>query len=671
MWSVSIDWGCMTPSVDKWVWSVESPLRDEVDGGIVRFFKAEGVKAPGVLAIGAPPDATMLFAREAIQNSWDAAREWRDQCEESGKQIPSFWIEVVFMEVTGQAKLDLVAELGLCEHESHLGSGVERGLNRSRIGLFPSDCLEELGDPTVPLRILKMIEHSSLGMPGSFMASESRMLFALVRVGYTLKRVGAGGSYGYGKAGLISSSRVRVVCAYSCFESAVGDAGITRRFMGATYWGHHKMNQENFTGWARMGAKQSDSAIPQENDSADLSAKNIGIPTRDPNKPEDMGSTFLIVDPTIEAGELKIAIERNWWPAMMDGTNGLRIEITDYDGTKLKPEVPRDDPHLGPFVQAYELANGPSVAKDTTERANPLGSYTPQGGSRYSLGTVGLVADPSGWSFPTTDDAATSASSNVDHCSMVALVRGPRMIVEYHEFRLGMPYIRGCFIADPSVDDLLRQTEPKAHDKWDERISAAGIQEDAPKIASEVYSRLREHVKTFKQTFTPPPPRPGEINLPILDELSRLMKGKKPKLPESEPRTVSIDFIEPPYVEPSKGNNLLCKSVVEFKVNSWVWEVLGDVDVVEVNIQLSLAIMEDESIGERIPLNVKAPNKGFICLSSEANLYVYTGSMSSSDVVKFEITSEQYSSDWSVKFTPVANITNPDVPKKTKGKWNG
>ena len=55
----------MTAKADKWVWDAESPLKNEVDGSIVRFFKAEGVKAPGVLAIGAPPDATTLFAREA------------------------------------------------------------------------------------------------------------------------------------------------------------------------------------------------------------------------------------------------------------------------------------------------------------------------------------------------------------------------------------------------------------------------------------------------------------------------------------------------------------------------------------------------------------------------------------------------------------------------------
>ena len=107
---------------------------------------------------------------------------------------------------------------------------------------------------------------------------------------------------------------------------------------------------------------------------------------------------------------------------------------------------------------------------------------------------------------------------------------------------------------------------------------------------------------------------------------------------------------------------------MEFQVDSWVWEELDDVDAVEVTIQLGLAVMEDENVGERISLDVKSYNKQIICISSEKNRYVYQGIMRSSDVAKFEVTSEQYSSDWSVKFTPMATVTNPEVPKKKARK---
>lgn len=660
----------MVTNKNRWVWSVESPLKDEVDGGIVRFFKAEGTKQPGVLAIGAPPDATTLFAREAIQNSWDAGREWHSICADDKKSIPPFWIEIVFSEVVGNEKISLVSSLGLSEHDSHIGSSGERVENRSRVGLFPEDCLDDLSNPEKPLRILKMIEHSSLGMPGNFMESESRMMFALVRVGYTMKKAGAGGSYGYGKAGLISSSRVRVVYAYSCFKSAPNDEGVTRRLMGATYWSHHKFAKSNFTGWARFGAKNGESAEPYINEEADSIAESIGISIRDPKDFDQMGTTFMVVDPTIDAKELKAAIERNWWPAMMDDSNGLRIRITDYDGTILTPEVPKNNPHLQPFVRAYELACRPADAKGETEKATSIGEYRPQGSNHsYALGTVGLVADPNGWSFPSTDEAEVEGNKTIDHCSLVALVRGPKMIVEYHRFDLGMPYVRGCFIADPGVDDLLRQTEPKAHDKWDDRISEAGIHKDAPKIAWAVYSKLREQVKLFKQNFAPPPPRPGEMNLPILDELSRLMKGKKPPIIESDPRTMNIRFTEGAHSIVGKGGNLCCRAVVECEVASWVWSAIKDLKSVTVTVQLAVAVIEDQSVGERLELEVKFPRKNFILKGNDKNRYVYEGTMEEGDVVKFEVFSKPYSSDWSVKFTPSAEIASPKLikPKKPEG----
>jgi hypothetical protein len=337
----------------------------------------------------------------------------------------------------------------------------------------------------------------------------------------------------------------------------------------------------------------------------------------------------------------------------------------------MTPSVPKNNPHLQPFVRAYELACRPDDEKGVTERAVSIGNYRPQGSSsEYVLGSVGLVADPSGWSFPSTDEAEVEGNKTIDHCSLVALVRGPKMIVEYHRFDLGMPYIRGCFIADPSVDDLLRQTEPKAHDKWDDRISEAGIHKDAPKIAWAVYSKLREQVKLFKKDFAPPPPRPGEMNLPILDELSRLMKGTKPPPPDPEPRTMNIRFIEGAHSNIGKGGTLSCRATIECQVSSWVWDVINDVKSVSVSVQLAVAMIEDGSTGERLELDVNFPNKNFVLKSSDRNRYVYEGTMEEGDVGKFEVLSKSYSSDWSVKFTPSAEVIAPKVqkPKKSEEK---
>lgn len=89
-------------------------------------------------------------------------------------------------------------------------------------------------------------------MYGPFIQARSTKLFlALISVGYTVKAVGSGGSYGYGKAGLITASATRTVLAYTCFREQADDPGVTRRLLGMTYWGQHEV-VNSFTGFARL-----------------------------------------------------------------------------------------------------------------------------------------------------------------------------------------------------------------------------------------------------------------------------------------------------------------------------------------------------------------------------------------------------------------------------------
>jgi hypothetical protein len=159
------------------------------------------------------------------------------------------------------------------------------------------------------------------------------------------------------------------------------------------------------------------------------------------------------------------------------------------------------------------------------------------------------------------------------------------------------------------------------------------------------------------------------MNLPILDELSRLMKGKKPPVIDPEPRTMNIRFTEGAHSIVGSGGTLSCKASVECEVSEWVWGVMKDVKSVTVTVQLAVAVIEDQSAGERLDLEVKSPRKNFVLKSKDKNRYVFEGNMEEGDVAKFEILSKPYSPDWSVKFTPSAEITFPKIkkPKKTEG----
>lgn len=638
----------------KWKWHEDKPGQVAVSADIIRIFKAEGVDQPGVLARGAPSDQAMLFAREAIQNTWDAARELRSD-PDAGPQ-PPFQLDLRFHRLVGERKRRLVQSLGISDHDARLGDD-DRAKRRRRVGLTASDCLDELDDDDRPLHVLIYSERAALGMEGAWDRSESRMMYALNRVGYTMKRHGAGGSFGYGKAGLIAASRVHIIVAYSCFAPSP-DAGdpATRRLLGVTYWSQHEFAGSKFTGWSHLGAAEASGDIrPFEDDDADAVAASLGLDVRRCDVPLDRGTTFMIIEPSIDAEEMRTAIERNWWPAIRSTSEPLRIAITDYDGTRMVPQVPVDDPDLGPFVRAFDLATRPPDGTAPTEYAGDLGTYSPHGRRTLTLGRVGLVADDKGWSFPDGSDDADA----VEHCTMVALVRGPRMIVEYHRFNLGMPFVRGCFVADPFIDDLLRQTEPAAHDKWSDSVGPEGIDPVAPNVAREVINRLRVEVKKFKSRFAQPPPRAGELNLPVLDELSRLMKGKKPPAPQQSPRTVSLNFVTAAHAVEAGPSHLQCRSAVEVRVEDWVWDAVGDSPDVEVTAIMSVAFVEDEAIGERVDLRVATRGAAFVQTSAVDGRYEWRGRLGPADSVTFEVETVPYFADWSVKFSPTAEVTDP------------
>ena len=232
------------------------------------------------------------------------------------------------------------------------------------------------------------------------------------------------------------------------------------------------------------------------------------------------------------------------------------------------------------------------------------------------------------------------------------------MVVNYHTFKgLGIPHIRGTFIADESIDDLLRQTEDKAHTKW-ETQKLPGAHASAHLVALQVNNRLRKAVTDFKNQFKPPAPRPGDLNLPILDELSRLMKGNKPKPPKPEKRPVTIRLVTPAHAVATQSGHLECRAAVEFGVADWVWDV-AKTDSVEVTAVLSIAYVEDENLGERLNLKVNSSTKSFVEQGSSNGRAVFVGELQRGETVQFKVNSEAYEPDWTVRFTPTASITNP------------
>ena len=652
---------------EKWIWATDDPLRDGIAGDIAKLFKAESFDKPGVLNERAPSNEAALFAREAIQNSWDAAREWRETFTKSGKKAPDFSIKFKFQEIEPGARFNKILALGLNEHSRFLD--LERAKKgKPDLGLANSDLLTNILTNALPLKFLTVTECAGLGMPGHFDQGESRMMKALLRVGQANTVAGSGGAFGYGKAGLIAASAARIIFAYSAFKEVESEPGVTRRLLGVTYWKGHKRGAHQLSGWARYGKEvvsqqigndgtvtQFRSARPFVNEEADDIAQRLGLDVRDVGNPAHTGTTFLLVDPTITANDLKSAVERYWWPAMVDESAGLKVEIMDYDGKNKSPEVPENDPDIKPFIEAFNIARSTNKLTNPNHGRYELGGHKPQQDSiNYKLGVVALVAEPEKWSFPEANDG-------VDHKSMIALIRGPQMIVNYRTFSgIGIPHVRGLFIADESIDDLLRQTEDSAHTKWDEETKTD--HPSSPIIAREVKKRLREKLNEFRQKFAPPPPKPGNSNLPVLDDLSKLMKGKKKKTIDPEPRQVLVRILEAPSRTVTKDNQLVCKAEVEFQVADWVWELISE-PTVEVTVSVPIAFVEFDTVGDHLATNVLCSNDKFLSNGSPSDTQSFVGPLGPGETVQFTIKSEKYSPDWTVRFSPSALITEPKVPK--------
>lgn len=639
--------------VPKWVWEQTDPRRSGSSGDVAKLFKNEGVKQPGPFQRNAPTPSATLMAREVVQNSRDAAKELQQQL---GDSAPDFEIDFEFRDLVGGDKSTLVDALDLDGLAAQLQRIESLGAEaRTKAGLGPSNALDHLRDDSA-LRVLTISERGTTGMYGPFIQARSKMFLALISIGYTMKEEGSGGSYGYGKAGLIAGSAIRSIVAYSCFRERDDDKGVTRRLLGMTYWGQHELGDDSYTGFARFGSAIDGWVRPFENADADAVALSLGLKLRDPNDLDDLGTTFLVVDAEVAPRDLEMALARNWWPAIVEREFLPTIRVVGADGETERIDVrPRKDPLLQSFIRAWELATTPQDNNVATEIRKDLGE-APAAAGALRLGLLGAHADIGGWSYgqtagdsePDDDPEAVTGDS-----SFVALVRGPRMVVEYLPVRPGrQPYVRGVFVAHEDIDELLRQTEPKAHDSWQRKVAEEGVDPRAPKVADSVLRKISMAITEFQGRLRPPPPDPGDFRLTVLQGLFKnLLAGKGPspiKPPPSGPRDVSIE-LKQKLVVADDGESVLLRGHADLALTGHV-----EADEAAVTARLVYRFLEDGVSGEHCRVTIEAP-KGFKADATGA----YRGVLGHA-AVRFKFESEPYSSDWSGRLVVSCDIDKGD-----------
>jgi len=483
----------------RWVWLPANPTGGTGGGAYSKLFRNDAL-----------PTADLL-AREVLQNSWDAAQRHTD------REAPPFRFRFRFASLRGKAKAQFLAEADLDSLAERRGKiGVDRDIPKP-------EAVEKLFDAKESLAILYLEDYGTHGMFGDpAKITQSHLYKALYVLGSTGKDLASGtqgGSFGFGKSAFISTSEVRTAIAHTRFAQTKTDKA-TERLIGFTWWGEHEAGGKPFEGRAMFGdpaREQRLGAHPLTDKAAEKLAGLLGMPVRGPAA-ASLGSTVLLISPLVDPAQLKDAVERYWWPALEDPAMDVVIETSD--GEEILPR-PRLNKQLRPFLLAYGIASGLKQPKHPREeRLASVKWRADSEGTKY--GNLALVIDKE----YTQSQGDAEAGLGDMTTPTVALVRGPRMVIEYKSFSSRLP-IRGVYVADPEIDANLREVEPPSHNSWD-NTSSAEISERSREIALGVMRRIRRSVKDFAQEFAPPPSA-VLTDLPLFgDLLSQFFSGRVP-----------------------------------------------------------------------------------------------------------------------------------------------
>lgn len=635
------------------------PITEDSSGGGDLERAVRGVFTPDV-----------LLSREVIQNSWDAARKLRRLLNDGS--IP-FRVEFRFKSFRGQAKRDLIKVMGL--HEL----AAQRSAGGSRIKIASGSILDRLDDDS-DLKILFVSDFGAHGLYGQpqLLNSESVMFNAIYYMGGSKKRdndSGTGGSYGFGKAAFIRGSGIRTVFAYTAFQPYPGESNandpVNKRLVGFCWWNDHKAEGKAFDGRGHFadlkalggGPTSEAKRVPYEDEGADALAAQLGIPLRDASKPSELGTTLAIVEPTVTPLGLKAAIEMNWWPALEDSL--MDIEIFDEEGHSIAVD-PSENAGLRPYIQAYRIAKGerPAVLADGEKVIST--KWQKRSAARLDPGTCVAIA---GTSDAAEDDDYMSEDVPdflKPDTSAVALMRDPRMVVQYKVFRRFRVPIKGVYVSSAELDALLGDTEPPLHNEWSTAASD-DISADATDAASATLRSIARSISEFAAEIAPTPKadaRPPSHYASLVSKFLRTPRDKGKGGGRSSVEPISIEYSK--SAEPHSTGSLIATTAnVDIRLAD-----KAKVDSQEVLVRCFFNILEDESEsgGTSWPVRIKPSKKrgaGFVYDKDEG---AWRGSINKTRAVTFEIETDPYEPGWTGHLLPT--VTPIGANQAAEGEAN-
>jgi hypothetical protein len=455
------------------------------------------------------------LVRESLQNSVDAI---------GSEAAGPVRVRIEKRVLTGKAKSDLVAALGL------------DGEPLSRHALFnlpKGNAFEKLTQSRSPFSVVQVSDFNTKGLSGLWNGTSVNDHFGrlVVHFGNDDKADAAnssGGSFGFGKTVYAKASKIGIVVYYSTFKPSPETDGASVRLMGTGLFDKHTKGRTEYTGFAFFGERDPrahDEALPFVDDAAHAIAAQCGLHVR---KPDEYGTTILILDCDLDVEAMRSATEKFWWPRITRD----ELDVTFvHNGDEQSPR-PKKNPLLIPFIECLNnlragIEQKPKSLLKTFNRMRIADDL-------HELGKL----------------ACLHLGEDHDLAHMVALIRKPGMVVNYRA--VGSDAFEPCvgvFHADDEIDKVLTYSEPPSHDRWDNNADRLRNQfgTDGADAVSAIEKRIETTFKDFQRQQEPPPP-PGGL---LPKELSSLLgkffggKGTAPPRPEDgSKRPVAISLKE-------------------------------------------------------------------------------------------------------------------------------
>lgn len=590
-----------------------------------RFVRAEGIgKTPG-LAVKDVLEGTGMsiaeqLAREVVQNSTDAV----DHVSQSSP------LRIRFRIVRYPRRLLKLLDM---DEDSEFAKRV-KAAGFGKLGLNPENVI---ATPSAFLRALVIEDFGTRGLRGEPADPDSDVYKLLFSLGMTDKDVseGTGGSYGFGKSVLSRASRLNTVICYTVYPS---EMGVCERMIGAAYLKSHSFRDTKWSGWAWFGALKrnvpEDQPVPLEDEHARRLAQQFRFAERCNGA---YGTTILLLDlvEEVDAKGLLLGLEKWWWPRLEEGL--LDAEVVDeIAGTPTMRPEPRKHPEVKHFIEAYRLAVGmaePSGDHQRVTRARAIEI----GSKRLNTGRCGFVR--------VAELEEHDEEQEPELLGRVALIRKPRMVVQYFEPRKRLDFgVAGVFVAHDDIDRFLKLSEPPNHDRWDPGTQRFRSQED--RSVKQVVESVLDHIKRSYREFAQKsrPPRDPSRRL---KEVERLL-GKMLRIPEGTSDTsaretdpIHIRFCDGPRMVFAGQGRANLSGVVEITLDR-----NASVEMVNATLRATAAI-EEVGSGPRDRLRVDllceelavdGQDEMTITLVRDAPLRIY-----------FE--TDQFDAEWSVSFS--------------------